>query len=238
MHERITWLRDDDEQLRASGFWYELATLREQICQERSTDSGNPERNEDEVTRCLQLWITDSQENGTTWEQKSLKAGQKRSIAVAAFNKYAGWSYAGKAVLQLNLPRLDQSHPLNTATERVHAMACFAEELVHWMQCFAEAIRTHRSTQEYEEAKRRGGASKGISGLDAADVKERKRRADLRWHLMYGKKLSSGCKRRRNMNMWERQVLENYESGNLRMQYAAAQAALQQPQPFRYTGAR
>ena len=121
----------------------------------------------------------------------------------------------------------------DAATERVRAMAMFAEEMVHWLQCFEVAMITHRSTEEYGEARQRSGTTKNISGLTQEQISTKNAHADARWYLMTFKKIASDGRCRREMNPWEFWLYDLYWSGALEEEYTGAKVRTKRVLPFR-----
>jgi len=243
LHSRITSVRTYNgaithktfaEQYSVIDFWRRLGVFREQIFRQRLLDAADTELTIPEVAQCLTAWEREFQKYETTEEQKTFSWGRLRSLTNAVFNKRTGWSYAGKAILQLGLPRVSFGDDWDAATERVRAMAIYAEEMVFWLQCFADTVTMHRSTDEYREARQRSGVSKNSSGLTAEQLLARETQANARWYLMRGKKLAYGSKYTHQMSRWERRLFDKYQRGELQAEYTEARLQIERVAPFRF----
>ena len=242
LHSRITSVRTYNgaithktfaEQYSVIDFWRRLGVFREQIFRQRLLDAADTELTIPEVAQCLTAWESEFQKYETTEEQKTFSWGRLRSLTNAVFNKRTGWSYAGKAILQLGLPRVSFGDDWDAATERVRAMAIYAEEMVFWLQCFADTVTMHRSTDEYREARQRSGVSKNSSGLTAEQLLARETQANARWYLMRGKKLAYGSKCTHQMSRCERCLFDKYQRGELQAEYTEARLQIERVAPFR-----
>jgi hypothetical protein len=214
LHSRITGDKDDAAQHGVIEFWRELVELREQMI-EHTRLTQNPELTRGEVAMCLNEWENRFIKYEATDKQKRRPVDRQRSTAKSAFFRKAGWNYAGNAVLQLGLPKIVYPNDRDTATERVRAMATFAEAMVRWLQRFDAAVIAHRSTVEYKYAYQKSGTVKHTSGLTEEQRAANKTRDRARYNLSWGRVLHGYRKCRGAMTEWERWIFDAYQSGAL-----------------------
>ena len=67
-------------------------------------------------------------------------------------NKKAAWSYAAMAVLEIGLPSLTLCDEPYAATERVRAMATFANAMVRWLENLSTTMVRHTENPDYQAA--------------------------------------------------------------------------------------
>jgi hypothetical protein len=222
LHSRITRDKSDDDLCRTMQFWLELATLREQFIR-RTRESTPDELTPVELEDCKRAWKDYFIKTDATPKQRKQSEHKQTQSAFAVMNKKAGWKYAGWAILQLGLPKIVYQNDRDTATERVCAMATFAEAMVRWLQRFDTAVSAYRATAEYQHARQKSGTMKHTSGLTEEQSAANKARDHARYNLSWGRALHNYRKCRDAMTEWERWIFDAYQSGALEEELQNAQ---------------
>jgi len=153
LHWRITNARDNASVGDVISFWYSLLGYRERVLSKRPwrcSDAATLTRTE--VTEALHDWEEDFLWYEATDKQWRLKGTKKTSFLRAMLNKKAAWSYAAMAVLEIGLPSLTLCDEPYAATERVRAMATFANAMVRWLENLSTTMVRRKENPGYQAA--------------------------------------------------------------------------------------
>ena len=142
--------------------------------------------------RVFQAYLSDFRDN-------HLNPGQayKKNIAEARLRNLAGTRAAAFVIWELGIPSVRAVLATEQPARKTEMWSAGARDVLSWLARVAQALRAHASTPEYQEAVRRGGTTRGRSGLTQAeqDTQSELQRAVTR--------RSQGARLARQWDAWE-----------------------------------
>jgi hypothetical protein len=150
LYERIIHTRARDEELHdVMMLWGRLHEYRKRECRRMLQSSEEQSVTPEQASAMLdsfkynQLWYD------LTWEQQQSKGW--RSTLNTILHHRAGWTHAGRAIMEYGLPKLEQRPQPDDAAEHINALGQFARDMAEWLLNFASRMHAYRQTAEYQK---------------------------------------------------------------------------------------
>ena len=212
----VRQLNDTSQYIRQ---WYELADLRLPVLR-RTAAAADRELTRNEVGEIFRGYM-----DGLKLTQRPDQEGKKwrywKSSTETQMRRMAGHTFVAKAIWTIGLPAIPsfatEQPGQRLSSQDLKAVPDAIQSVLNWLDRLATALQESRSTPEYQEAKRKGGVAKGVSGLSATEQKARTAIRKAKYDLSRAKGLANEnyTGTRRTFQPGEQRLLDAYRQGTL-----------------------
>ena len=142
------------------------------------------------------------------------------------------------AIWMIGLPALPpfatEQRGQRLSQQDLEAVPDAIHRVLNWLDRLAGALLTDRATSPFQEAKRKGGVTHGVSGLSATEQEARTAIRKAKYYIWKAKCLDSKYRagtqsywRDYWQDAWEQKLLEDYWQGSLEQRLQEAKSKYQ-----------
>ena len=209
----VAQARDAAEYIKA---WRELALFRRTIT--TVAEHWSPEDEGHLTTRqrqsVFQAYLSDFRDN-------RMRANQKwnKSSAEARLNRIAGSRLAAFVIWEIGIPNIQPVPATEQLAEKRDLWKAGTTHILLWLTVVAQAIFKYKEMGDYQEAVRRGGQKKHVSGLTQEELRARACWQKALWRRAHGARLArqyeAGTITYYSMSWYDWSLLQDVWAGRL-----------------------